>query len=835
MTDCLDVNRLVADGRRNSGRRRVTIAHVLENAAHTSYRTQPSSWETFMQAFRDKLVDDDESEPSRNRFVQAKVPLVSLADWNLAVNANPPGDFESPFCKFAGSSGVEFYKGLGGVAGESADRIRSMRFVTDSYLPPRELESDEYDLASGDGQPFDTAPTGGKNLTQIMQELNSSPLKGGISQLDYVHLYDYLDPDDVPTSLAVPTTERVPMVCAIKPTINSELALAGGRAAVSDEVDEGTTVLRTYEYKLDGSKFLKPGSIVQTLVAFPFRREHGSNESFTYDASLRLFLAPPGIGMRLVNGVRPENDSEFKESGYRGDGSHSVFRVYVPGSAPTFSSILAEEDAVKPADFPVANVGNVASALSTPLFWVKVRYQKDPETGMVLESGTKTIVEAHCNIPPVDEGGKPIAKYVNDGTFKDIVESGGDTFALHAAVYVRVKNGGGKTVDLVPASVDDDQPFNGVNNGEMRWQMLFGKASPILKFSSSQTFKFDMDGLEALPGIMNFGPQCLMCPDPRFNYAPENWMEKMATDAQTWIRECGADGADGVSRDGDIFMSVSNQGYLQSPYELAFLPAICNLGSAGGDIPGGLRTPDNPDRTAYPQKISECANCDHMWQTYRCYESGGRARHDFESLGLVMNDSAYRVNPFVQSVDALMPAFANTPYDWWAASTNNNDISASDLDSAQNFNKKYAFSEMNDSGAKFAWKDLRAIAENFRDKVRTKNGDWESAFDELGWESDENHFCGAELSGETDDLYGVDRKFLYGFWHDAFANRQQLFLVFVRAEPMMMGGGGVGQTPPALGARAVALVWRDPEAAKNGGGNGETPHRTRMLFYRQFD
>jgi hypothetical protein len=95
---------------------------------------------------------------------------------------------------------------------------------------------------------------------------------------------------------------------------------------------------------------------------------------------------------------------------------------------------------------------------------------------------------------------------------------------------------------------------------------------------------------------------------------------------------------------------------------------------------------------------------------------------------------------------------------------------------------------------------------------------------------------GETLSGNTDDLYGVDRKFLYGFWHDAFANRQQLFLIFVRAEPMMMGGGAVGQTPPSLGARAVALVWRDPEIPKPVSGSAiDTPHRTRILFYRQFD
>ena len=42
--------------------------------------------------------------------------------------------------------------------------------------------------------------------------------------------------------------------------------------------------------------------------------------------------------------------------------------------------------------------------------------------------------------------------------------------------------------------------------------------------------------------------------------------------------------------------------------------------------------------------------------------------------------------------------------------------------------------------------------------------------------------------------------------------------------------GGEGQTPPQLGARAMALVWRDPEATE-----GDEPHQTRILFYRQFE
>jgi hypothetical protein len=99
----------------------------------------------------------------------------------------------------------------------------------------------------------------------------------------------------------------------------------------------------------------------------------------------------------------------------------------------------------------------------------------------------------------------------------------------------------------------------------------------------------------------------------------------------------------------------------------------------------------------------------------------------------------------------------------------------------------------------------------------------------------------------------VDRKFLYSFWRECFDNRQQLFLIFVRAEPASVGGGSLSRTSSQLGARAVALVWRDPTPPSlNASGrrkrteiNGMDdllsardeypPHRTRVLFYHQFD
>ena len=212
-----------------------------------------------------------------------------------------------------------------------------------------------------------------------------------------------------------------------------------------------------------------------------------------------------------------------------------------------------------------------------------------------------------------------------------------------------------------------------------------------------------------------------------------------------------------------------------------------------------------------------------------------------------------------------MCAFANTPLDWWCAATEADTdvgVPSSDRSSAANFNRKYAFSPMN-SNAKFAWKDLQAVAGNFMDCVRRRvpfkldssmSRVWEEVFDGtvydrdgnplrsqtvpqgqyLDWDGEQSWFCGIQDGArdpDTSELFDVDRKFLYGYWRECFAPQQQLFLIFVRAEPMMMGGGAAGRTPPQLGARAVALVWRDPY----GTGENLKPHRTRVLFYRQFD
>jgi len=250
-----------------------------------------------------------------------------------------------------------------------------------------------------------------------------------------------------------------------------------------------------------------------------------------------------------------------------------------------------------------------------------------------------------------------------------------------------------------------------------------------------------------------------------------------------------------------------------------------------------------------------------MWRTYRLWAQNGEANDDLYDLGVFDGGRGPRVNPYSDSLYVTLAALANTPYSWWAASTNYNATGKGSVpdDDAEAFNKKYAFSAMKND-AKFAWEDLKLVAQNLQNAMRAnENGDWISGWENLNWGGGANNdvdLAGVQFQGDTVDLYDVDRKFLYGYWRDCFAAKQQLFLVFVRAEPLMMGGGAAGRTPPQLGARAMALVWRNPTPGSGGNyvagpaakldryrpKNAQTassgsnmPLQTRVLFYRQFD
>ena len=135
-----------------------------------------------------------------------------------------------------------------------------------------------------------------------------------------------------------------------------------------------------------------------------------------------------------------------------------------------------------------------------------------------------------------------------------------------------------------------------------------------------------------------WAPQSYYVVDPRFNWAPEDWMPRDdVTTGDKWLDwvtgAAAANGTDALlaadGRDSDIFMFVSNQGFLQSMGELAFLPRISdwgNMETAGATTPNELLAKSgsyNGNEHATSDSWTVIPNASCVWRSYRPYESSG--------------------------------------------------------------------------------------------------------------------------------------------------------------------------------------------------------------------
>ena len=905
VSDHLNVNKTPADiGRGSSPENRFSLAYVFENDGHTAYTLQPSKWDAFMENYvsfadvKDSLkMPEQKGSASSSPAGQNKLPFVSLADLNLAVNKDG-GDFKQYF-PFVGYLEGGLSELVVSPTGPMAEMQRHMAFVTDGYYPTSggTGADDDYDLSDDKYQPF-TGDNLQENNAKVIRTIidKSTPgatrLRDYIGRLGLVHLWDYLDEDNVPVSLAIPSVERIPMICGIKATMNGSSIKT--TESIEDNENNGNTVSlpitgayngtvdpssaaglptaagvtrKVYyykKYKLDKQAFVTGirGGSIKAVVAYPFRRgiDLKDPDSFTIDGHVEFFFTTGNFKFRTGNQgdvLHFSNSGDFGASQYKGDG---VFHVPLTSQSCTFNNVTDEESALQELDFMMGPGSSaIMSAIDeNPMLtvtWEQEQTSVDINAGTGQppvyqweDSGTAQRKGAKCGLPPLAANGEVDPAFASQNALLGLLNGGGADVTLRMAVYLRIKNGDGKTVDLVPASLLDDKNFNNINNFSSMGPVgntMSGQAYPVMRFTCGNAFKLT-DAPLSTAVAADALPKGIMCADPRWNWAPEHWFEHEDVSKANWLQNCGK-GTDG--RDRDIFMATSDAGYLQSVYELAFLPRIAGNFRPDTEIVGSMENPDD-DRTSWANSLAGTRNSGLMWRTYRPFDRPNATRDDFESIGFVSDGGGIKLNPYSDNENILIAAFANTPESWWSASANTEMGLSTSERKAETFNKKYAFSKMN-SKAKFDWEDLVRVTASFKSKMQgqtTING-WIDGYDDL-WASDgdnENRLMGADLQGDTDDLYGVDRKFLYGYWRDCFAVKQQLFLVFVRAEPMMMGGGAIGQTPPQLGARAVALVWRNPHRGsksytETGNDGSDTsaapanaPHQTRVLFYRQFD
>ena len=903
VSDYFDVNRLVADYPRSSAaNRRITAAHLFEDVNHTSAPSGADSWDKFMEQFRD--IDDETLEI---RFdSSSKMPLISLADFNLALGDNGSiGRIKSPFVEYLKAGTGTFYPSDGGAQDEA---YASMTFVTDGWFPSgkKTLSGngdnnviETYDLADSRYQPYQMNMLA-KDKIKLSQAILGTGLntQGGKSDLwlerlaglGCAALADYLDADRTPISLAIPTTERVPMICGISPQLGPSkfsLRIQGYEGEPTEKVKESETsrtVTQTVKWTIDAAEIAKAFAQghVQALVVYPFLHKEENEPQFEVDGQFSLFFSSTDIKLRTsARDVLHLAQRQIVDSAI--DSANGVIRVKLPRGNPTMKTLSSgvaetQEDAVWDSTVALSLEGGSGLApslndagrefLKITYTWKQTRADKDqpwtPSLQTLMQtdvSGNSEVsVEASCGLPALKADGAVDEDFTTRLLNNVKNPNWSKSIKLNAAVWLRVVNKtDNKVVDLVPACISDDRIQNGVNDADTRVEIIgsdefAGKPFPVMRFDMGVEIKFGVSELLKFGGDdgassdLAASPKAVMVADPRFNYAPEHWF-KLDSDnltPQEWTGALKQGGYLGGIHNGDIFLATSDAGYLQSVYELALLLRFTNLRTVGNSASSGnLQPPGNGNLVTFEAMGSE-RNHDFMWTSYDPF---GDDRDAFDELPFTSEGTGMKVNPYTDSTNVMMAAFANTPVDWRRASTNVME-GATDYASmtVKEFNQKYAWNGYaSGAGSGFAWEDLENVAGRFMSEIcpveQRRNGgngsykSWKLAWNDL-WDAaadrdGEDEFLGVPLSAETDRIWDVDRRFLYGFWRDCFAAKQQLFLVFMRAEPLLLGGGTADQMPPQLGARAVALFWRDPTTSDKS--NNGYPHRTRLLFYRPLD
>ena len=734
VSDFLDVNRLNPLGVR-TGLQRVSPAYLM--GAGTA---DDSEWRAYTNAW------------TAAKKIQPDWPFVSTLDHALALGSVAPSF--APFVSYVGRNGGTFYEAC-------ADSALSAALVADSWFPraPTAVCADAW-LASAD-----------------MDDVRRALVK------------DYLDLDDVPTSLALPCAERTPMIVGV----DAAPFVFPVKVTVVEDPTEGdgapgTVQVRRRRYLLDASA----ARALAVTTVFPFKRQRGDTSStWRLRGVMRLFFAPEGLGLRTASSAL-----EPAEALWQG-GARAVAddRLLTLVAAPCALDDWRDTTVSKQADALPAN---------------GVHTLQFPESLEALAAHPLLTVVETTHIDERSVSGAPVFTYevgfrpwradLSDVVYKEPLSRLPEgEFALYAACWLRVTDQtGAKVHDAVPA-VDPvaDVP-----------QALFRFASPkALAYS-----KLVADtSAQATDAAAVWEPAAFAAVDPRFNWAPEQWYATGAGwDGATWLAAQQALGEDG--RDGDIFLNVSNAGHLQSPGEFAFLPRLDGrLTAAEGASPFDAAQYDGRVRTA----AADVADAAYMWRSWRLW---GTPESPADGVYSWAEDVARDVfvNPHTDNLRLMAGAFANTPYDWWAADTNQASLAR-------------AFTEVGQEGALSSAACL-ALAKKFATAFRAGAQDgkrWQDVWDGWDWTA----------GGETDPLaaapafaaglHDVDRKFLHAFWRGSFSSRQQLFLYFLRAE----AGGREGGSGGTSCARAVALVWRDAEPPTD----PSAPHRTRTLFWHRLD
>ena len=1012
VSDMLDINKIAANSPRTS---------AAAVRPESSSKAPPPSCFSLAYLFRGRDPDDnnisDPSNPSgHDKFDRLMhtglpdwpaAPLVSLLDYNLAMGTERAGYAYSPFYKFI-SPDVQvdsFYDGESG--SEQVQGAARQPFVTDSWFPTsdyaldREKSNKQTDIAKY--QPFKGDITwnlkkgkGDKTFDSVYnnrtEEFRKQLIDYGylFSRIDHYTLFDYLDEDNLPLSLAMPCAERVPMITSLGfSQKNLTVKFKKGEEKKEDK-NNGYWMYQNVDISVETPE-------LSAAIIFPFKDGSGADpQGYTVEAFARLVFVDEGNNdaNQTVQRLRDADDAKEEGCAYNfrpvesdwktaGDsfkraasssGKYSRDEVsdcllltmfdsqgWEPGTVKTVPNVYAKSVRFSTKDTKTASI----------LSKIDI-YEKDPDNPEAEPKLKET--KYQINLHPFDAKGNRLTLgngQMDENTFKDIC--GQHNIRPYFLVWVRVKDKNGDTVDMVPATSFDDRELNKIANDddfrEIGDACGHQRGEPLLFFPNEMTFTYQkaMDalggGAEVSPDKNTWMYQSCYALDPRYNWAPENWWFSVNGNpsGNDWYEAVFKDGGildllanaefGGVAdnpradRARDPFLFVSNLGYLQSVGELAFLPRLSAIENTtqtadytmDADLYNGRRQVSDGS-TVDEFKYMPCWQA--AWKSYQSFRTNPQAFEFGANVyrrGLVNGSRGFYVNPFTQSKDVMLAAFANTPPNYWMAGTNylaEGKEKVKMTEFGRSINGKPAMFESNDQNIQYSADELaKYMMRRFEDlsSMLRINGDlsgdasersyliqkvWEDMYDALDWggrmdpntkveriyEQLNDYLTGQGSASEYKDMYtqknaygalnsrvadgkplvvldlnraihkndfadplyayrdnheptrnpkdnsyisDVDRMFLHSYWRDCFANRQQLFLIFVRAESTALGGNGEG-TPAQQGGRAVALVWRDPEAPrseaydtdKQGWDSNDTrrqPHRMRILFYRQLE
>ena len=915
VSDFFDVNKVRFGAQRSTAPNgHVALSYLFQNRQGTSME------EAAVLPRLDEFLDSRGGSESQ-------VPFVSLADFNVALYKKDPSGSSlgvvSPFYNYLknGKWRTFYSNDSTSDTDQNYKRAQRMPFVTDSWQIPTNV-TDTIDLARDEDQPFrKTAFQNARNMSLLQLETGTGRayterLRADLSLTTMANLYDYLDDNSIPLSLGIPNVERVPMVaCVNGSTLAGQLSMAVTSTSKDEDYNKGagaSYIRTTTTYKLTPNVAAAP--LVPVVTLYPFKgrtqRDGEPAPNFKVQVCAKIFFTrsdggngPWSCRCQKATNITPL-PSEWNQDNSASFNNNCITLVSAKTNLSVPSEVFEEDDAAIETIVPLPSLSSVKADVENRFLLQTMRlYRKDQTTGMkgtevtgvdgypkastfklLPFTGTQPRADGHQVVGPANA-----ADAENEVPLDD-AKCWGMTLTPHVALWVRVIDGDGKTADLAPASMYDDQ-LNGGMAGAMVQAVsgIFGDGSaftPMLgaagtglvfnKENRNVTFDGGQDTAQPFQGVA----ADFVALDPRFNHSPEDFIVQGSSVGKGNYLSMLDNILGQGGHDGDIFMFCSDQEYLQSIGELAFLPQVGQLGDTSNGLYMKCSTPLAP-KGSWNELQADAAH-NHSWSFWRTYplykqrdDGYGPDDYLFRYFGsqveagdktIVYDVNGFKINPYSDLLKIQLAATANTPHSFWASSTNTTST-GKNPPCFQNGEPRsmdeclrHCFNQISGNvGQQLSWNDVtnmtayvfRQMRDNAYNRV-----DWETTLANLDWydEADPGLIFGRNLDGQSDDLHSVDRKTLYSFWHDSLANRQQLFLIFVRVEPTPFGASDILDVVPSqYGARAVALVWRDPYPSsssaptvswRGSGGDGSlfgtsigtyAPHRTRLLFYHQFD